>query len=176
LKWTDVQGEYAKFGDTKTKESRQVPLGDEVLPLLERLKGESASDNVVTLKGVKLEPKRRSDDVFKYHGKRVADVKNSFKTACKDAGIAYGREVAGGVTFHTLRHTFGSWLAIKGVPIRTLQELMGHKNISMTMRYAHLAEDTKREAVQLLAGSTASKSGTVTKVSQSEIEQKTATA
>lgn len=54
------------------------------------------------------------------------------------------------VVFHTLRHTFASWLAIKGVPILTIKELMGHKRIEMTMRYAHLSPDSKREAVKSL--------------------------
>jgi hypothetical protein len=43
---------------------------------------------------------------------------------------------------------------MRGVPIKTIQELLGHKNISMTMRYAHLAEDVKKEAVNVLNGLT----------------------
>lgn len=61
------------------------------------------------------------------------------------------------MTFHTTRHTFGSWLAIKGVPIKTIQELPGHKDISMTMRYAHLAENVKKEAINMLNGLTSKK-------------------
>lgn len=52
------------------------------------------------------------------------------------------------VVFHTLRHTFASWLAIQGTLILTIKELMGHKSIDMTMRYAHLIPDQKRVAVQ----------------------------
>jgi integrase len=54
------------------------------------------------------------------------------------------------VVFHTLRHTFASWLAIRGTPLLTIMELMGHKNIAMTMRYAHLIPDVKREALTKL--------------------------
>lgn len=43
------------------------------------------------------------------------------------------------VVFHTLRHTFASWLAIDGVPIYTIKSLMGHKDITQTMRYAKLS-------------------------------------
>jgi site-specific recombinase XerD len=50
--------------------------------------------------------------------------------------------------WHDLRHTFGSRLVMKGTDIRTVQELMGHKDISMTMRYAHLAPRHLREAVE----------------------------
>ena len=51
------------------------------------------------------------------------------------------------VCFHTLRHTFGSWLAIRGESLQTIAELMGHKRISQTMRYAHLCPDKKKLAV-----------------------------
>lgn len=51
---------------------------------------------------------------------------------------------------HTLRHTFASQLAIAGTPILTIQKLMNHKSIEMTMRYAKLAPDQGMEAVKNL--------------------------
>jgi len=51
------------------------------------------------------------------------------------------------VVFHTLRHTFASWLAMSGTDIYTIKELMRHKTLTMTMRYAHLIPDAKRRAV-----------------------------
>ena len=51
------------------------------------------------------------------------------------------------VVFHTLRHTFASWLVMGGESLQTVQELMGHKDITTTMRYSHLAPDIKRNAV-----------------------------
>jgi integrase len=57
-----------------------------------------------------------------------------------------------GLHFHDLRHTYGSRLVMLGVPIYTVQKLMGHKKIEMTMRYAHLAPGHLRAAVELLAG------------------------
>jgi site-specific recombinase XerD len=54
------------------------------------------------------------------------------------------------VVIHTLRHTFASHLAINGTPIFTIQKLMNHKDIKMTMRYAKLAPDSGRESVNNL--------------------------
>jgi len=51
------------------------------------------------------------------------------------------------VVVHTLRHTFASHLAINGTPIYTIQKLMNHKDIKMTLRYAKLSPDSGRDAV-----------------------------
>ena len=51
------------------------------------------------------------------------------------------------VVFHTLRHTFASWLALNDVPIFTIQKLMGHRDINMTMRYAKLSPEAGIDAV-----------------------------
>lgn len=52
------------------------------------------------------------------------------------------------VVIHTLRHTFASHLAINGTPIYTIQKLMNHKDINMTLRYAKLAPDSGRESIE----------------------------
>ena len=54
------------------------------------------------------------------------------------------------VTFHTLRHTFASWLALQGESLLTIRELLGHKSFAMTQRYAHLIPDEKRRAAVML--------------------------
>ena len=55
-------------------------------------------------------------------------------------------------TWHDLRHTFASRLVVMaGVLLPTVAELMGHKKIQMTMRYAHLAQGHKQIAVESLA-------------------------
>ncbi len=69
-----------------------------------------------------------------------AFVKKIFMPALAKAGIK-------GATWHTLRHTFASRLVMKGVDIRTVAELMGHSNLSTTVRYAHLSPAHLREAV-----------------------------
>ncbi len=62
------------------------------------------------------------------------------------------REVAGieNCTIHDLRHTFASHLAMKGVDLYTIAKLLGHSDIKMTQRYAHLAPDHKSIAVNML--------------------------
>ncbi|RJS14718.1 site-specific integrase [Corallococcus sp. H22C18031201] len=56
----------------------------------------------------------------------------------------------GHISWHDLRHTYGSHLAMRGVPLKVIQERMGHANIEMTMRYAHLSPETRESAVQQL--------------------------
>ena len=49
---------------------------------------------------------------------------------------------------HSFRHTFASQLAISNVPIRQIQELLNHSDISQTMRYAKLQNDVNKQALQ----------------------------
>ena len=56
------------------------------------------------------------------------------------------------VVFHTLRHTFASWLVQQGTPLYTVAELMGHSTLEMSRRYSHLAPDTLRKAALSLQG------------------------
>lgn len=57
--------------------------------------------------------------------------------------------------WHTLRHTFASHLAIKGVPLHVVQALLGHSSIAVTMRYAHVAPSSLRAAIDILNPKTA---------------------
>src|SRR3990167_8546654 len=69
------------------------------------------------------------------------NIRKSFETALKAAKIHKFR-------FHYLRHTFASHLAMSGVDLMTIKDLLGHKTIQMTQRYAHLSGDHKASAVQ----------------------------
>lgn len=158
LKWRQIKNGHVYFEKTKTDNPRQVPIDDDLQELFDQLTDESKRTNVIDLKGERVETgKKPSEYVFLYKGApfNTWQVRILFENACKRAGIPYGLKTPDGVTIHTLRHTFGSHLAIRGVPIRTIQELMGHKSISMTMRYAHLAENVKQEAIKFLNGLTA---------------------
>ena len=78
---------------------------------------------------------------------RVFPIETSFKTSwatlLKRAKIINFR-------WHDLRHHFASRLAQAGVPLNTIRELLGHGSLAMTLRYAHLAPDQKRDAVAKL--------------------------
>jgi site-specific recombinase XerD len=92
-----------------------------------------------------------------FHSKREGLIKNPrkwFATALEQAKIK-------GVTWHTLRHTFASRLVMARVDLKTVQELMGHKTIAMTARYAHLAPTHKSQALETLVrpGSVSVQSG-----------------
>ena len=88
-----------------------------------------------------------SEYVFTYQGKSVSNVRHSFKGALRRAGIKDFR-------FHDLRHTFASQVLLRGGSLKDIQELLGHKTMAMTLRYAHLTQEHKRGAVNLLNGLT----------------------
>ncbi len=62
------------------------------------------------------------------------------------------------IGWHTLRHTFASQLSNNGIPLRVVQELLGHSTLAMTMRYSHVAPNNLRDAIRTL-GPTASNPG-----------------
>ena len=101
-------------------------------------------------------PEDPNELIFKdrWNGKRIQFVSKTFERAVEKLGFNKGIEDRRQkVVFHTLRHTFGSWLAIQGTPILTIKELMGHKTLAMTERYAHLSPDVKKEATLALEAS-----------------------
>lgn len=74
----------------------------------------------------------------------VPTLQSWLEVACKRAGLPPSRNI------HKLRHTFGSHLAMRGVPARTIQELMGHADLATTMKYMHLARGSAEAAIASL--------------------------
>jgi len=75
------------------------------------------------------------------HIHRRADV--AIKKICRRAGLRP-------IGWHVLRHTFASHLVMRGRSLKEVQELLGHADYAMTMRYSHLAPSVKRDAVATL--------------------------
>ena len=113
---------------SKNGDLRHVPLNDEALSALRAARKCSNDQPHVFLNR---------------YGQRLVSPREWFDPAVKDAGL-------NDFTWHCLRHTFASRLVMAGVDLRTVQELMGHKTIQMTVRYAHLAPKHQLAAVQRL--------------------------
>jgi len=135
LTWRDVDLEHglislytSKHGVRGGKKRvRHVPMNDPLRELLEGLQ-KSAKD------------KTPAALVFEH---RVS-FKRDFQAAARRAGLGHVRA-------HDLRHTFASHLAIAGVPLNTIRELLGHSAMSMTLRYSHLCPSVTALAVEKLA-------------------------
>jgi integrase len=130
LKWenVDLKNGFILHDKTKNGERREIPIN---AGLKDELQGEIRRLDVPN---VFFDPAT---------GRPYQDVKKSFKSACR-------RAVIKDFVFHDLRHTFASQLVMAGADIATVKELLGHKTLTMTLRYAHLAPSHKVKAVALL--------------------------
>ena len=136
LTWgnVDVSQSLIQIMDAKGG-SRTAHMTDEVLKMFKRLKKGRPGPNTLVFKD--------------RNGKRIKQISNSFDRAVNDLGLNDGAtDHRQKVLFHTLRHTFASWLVQNGETLYTVQKLMGHASIAMTERYAHLAPDTLKTAVK----------------------------
>lgn len=124
LKWEDVDFNRKLIIVTKSKnnQKRAIPMSQTVYKLL---------------KGIKVR------DISKVFPVTVEALKDAFKRAVKKAGLK-------DFHFHDLRHTFATRLVQNGIDIFTVKELLGHKTITMTMRYAHHYPESLRHGVEVL--------------------------
>jgi len=130
LKWQDVDfgTNLITIKDSKGGESRQIPINDTLREILFEIKKESQHEHVF----------------LNIHGEPYKDFRTAFKKAKNGAALK-------DFTFHDLRHTFASHLVMANVNLKTVQELLGHKSMQMTMRYSHLSEEYKGRAVNILS-------------------------
>jgi integrase len=133
LRWEQVHhGQiHLKANETKSKKARQIPICDDLAELFAELR----QINQLRSPYVFIQP----------NGERYLSVRNAFENACQRAGIY-------DFHFHDLRHTFASHLVMTGVDLASVQKILGHSDIKMTMRYAHLAPGHLQEAVNKLNG------------------------
>ncbi len=122
LTWKDIdiQKRLIYITDSKSGKGRVVPINDAVREVLINRKRHYAVSHIF----------------LKFYRDRFEGVlkRAKIEDAC----------------FHTLRHTFASWLAMSGIDLLTVSRLLGHSDIKMTMRYAHLSPDYMTSAVQRL--------------------------
>ncbi len=133
LKWAQIRNNFIYLTQTKSDRSRQIPINADLWAVLGAQKIRHLANDYVFVND---------------NGRPLQDVKKSFKHAARAAGIDDFR-------FHDLRHTFASRLVMNGNPLKVVQELLGHADIQMTMRYAHLSEKSMIDAVKSLEGNRA---------------------
>jgi len=155
LTWGDLDFENGLIHvrDTKNKINRHAFMTHEVREMLEQRCGAKATTDLVFPGS---------------SGKKRQWVSDTFARTVNDIGLNdtgkfiidwNGKQIAlrksdarQRVVFHTLRHTFASWLVKGGIPLYTVAELMGHSTLDMTRRYSHLAPETLKHAALSLEG------------------------
>jgi integrase len=140
LTWNDIDFRNGTIliKDTKSGRNRNAVMTSDVREMLDQRSRHKTSDLVF--------PSRT--------GTRMEEVSNTFDRVINRLGLNTGvKDRRHKVVFHTLRHTYASWLVMSGVDLYTVQRLMGHSTISMTERYSHLAPDHLRKAVSKLEDS-----------------------
>lgn len=129
LAWDDIdfEGGHLRVWLNKSDKPRSIPLS-------------SAAWNALF--------PRREDGIGPFAALSLHSVRHRWDAMKKRLGLLHDKEF----TPHCCRHTFASWLVQKGVPIFTVKELCGHRCIEVTMRYAHLKDEDKSNAIAAVFG------------------------
>lgn len=114
---------------TKSKKIRAIPLNITALQILTKRELNKTSENVFTFN-----QKPMNQDFISHEFKKYV----------------LGAKLNPKLNFHSLRHSFGSWLVQKGVSIYEVSKLLGHSDLKVTEIYAHLRPENLRNAVELL--------------------------
>ncbi len=129
LEWQDVdlKGGFLRVREAKSGEGRTLPLNGTARAILEGIPYRLDGGYVFC----------RPD------GDAIRSIRQGFGNAVRRAGVQDYR-------FHDSRHEFASSLAMAGVNLNTIRELLGHRTMQMVMRYSHLTDRHKARAVALL--------------------------
>ncbi len=125
----DLDNRRISLARTKNDEPRYIPINETLFEALAPLAREKEPGAFVFAR--------------KSNGSPFRDIKKGFAAALERAAIA-------DFHFHDLRHTFASNLVMSGVDLFAVKELLGHKDIKMTMKYAHLSPEHRTTAVKVL--------------------------
>jgi integrase len=117
-------------GNAKSRKARHIPLNTEALMVLKRWRKQGSGEGLVFPGAA---------------GERLTNINKSWDGLAEAAKLPDFR-------FHDLRHDFASKLVMAGVDLNTVRELLGHADIAMTLRYAHLAPQKLAAAVAMLGG------------------------
>lgn len=141
LTWADVDLQRGlmtvRAATSKGNRTRHIPLNADALAALKRWKGSPNREGLVFPGPL---------------GTRMGNINKSWAELVKLAKLENFR-------FHDCRHDFASRLVMAGVDLNTVRELLGHSDIAMTLRYAHLAPEHKADAVAKLIRPKAGGSG-----------------
>ena len=138
LAWSnvDLKNGIIMVQDTKNYESRPIFITDPIRQIIIELPPGEPDELLF---------KSKTGNPVQWLSKSFAATVNELKL---NGGISDPRER---VTFHTLRHTYASWAVMAGVPLYMVGKSLGHRTLTMTARYSHLAPDSHRAAFEAVA-------------------------
>lgn len=142
LEWGDVNLDdrtlFLRAETDKTESARYIPMNNVACDVFRRWRAQAKT----TKPGDLVFPSPKG-------GTKIDNCDSSWRKLLKKANIENFR-------WHDMRHDFASQLVMRGVDLNTVRELLGHADMKMTLRYAHLAPSTKMKAVEVLEENTMS--------------------
>ena len=131
LRLEQIRDGFIYLTKTKSNEATQIPINGNLNELFISFKTRHIKGYVFC----------------KVDGNRYTDINGAFRSALKKARI-------NDFHFHDLRHTFTSHWVMRGGSLKGLQQVLGHADIKMTMRYSHLSKEFQRDEIKRLKGLT----------------------
>jgi len=155
LRWKDIDfdRDMITLWDTKNKSTRPAFMTEAVRDMLSRRQAVEPDPQALVFPG--------------RYGVKINQASGAYNRAVDalklNANVDDHRQK---VVFHTLRHTFASWLVESGTNLYTVKELLGHRDIKMTQRYSHLSPDNLQAAIRKFDQGLNGKKAKVTHISQ----------
>jgi integrase len=140
LIWSNVDtaNKIIYVQDTKNGTSRPIFITDPIQTVLNELQASSPAELLFP---------NKTGNPAQWLSKTFRSVVDELKL---NEGISDPRER---LCFHSLRHSYASWAVMAGVPLYVVGKALGHRTLTMTSRYSHLAPDSHRAAFEAVAQS-----------------------